>query len=915
MNDRGRISSILRRFRLSTPIVIGLIGVAAVAILVFDISLPLGVAGGVPYLALVLMGMWLPSRRYILVLAGVGTVLTVVGYVLSPAGGIEWIVLTNRGLALFVIWITAGLLLQYKKGEEEIRGLNERFRSVSQSATDAIIAIDPHGKVVSWNKGAVSIFGYEEDEMLDKPLTCLIPERFRESHEKGIERIREGGEPRLIGKAVELAGLHKDSGEFPIELSLGMWKVGDGTFFSGIVRDITDRKRAEEEVLRAKMEAEAASRAKSDFLATMSHEIRTPMNAVLGMSELLEDTDLDAEQRDLVRTVRHSGKALLGLINDILDFSRVEAGQMDLEAIDFDLERTVLDVAQLLVTKAEEKGLELIVDYAPDCPQYVVGDPGRLRQVLVNLAGNAVKFTSKGHVLLRVQGQPGDDGGLALRFEVEDTGIGIPPEAQEKLFDAFTQADSSTTREYGGSGLGLAISNRLVNLMGGEITVESVPGKSSVFRFTVPLPEAEAPATLSVASLDDVRTLVVDDYAPNRRIFIGQLQAFGMIVEAVADGETALSRLREAADEGRPFELVVSDHNMPRMDGLTLTRAIKAEAPAISAAVVVVTSSGHRGDSTTYKEAGASGYLVKPVDRHTLRQTLASVLGARTQADGRFITRHVLAESELPEEVTRETFSGRILVAEDTPVNQIVVRSMLKKLGVEVVIAANGEEAVTAWAEGGFDLVLMDLHMPGMNGFQATQAIREREQVTGAHIPIFALTADVVPQTRAETVAAGMDDFIAKPFQREDLVRVLEQWLGGRNNVNTDEPPETAPPAPEVDTHPETDQPDTPAVDREQVATMRETLGEDFEEFMAVYLEDTEQALAAMPAAHEAGDIGEVHRWAHSIKSSSLAVGASRLAEMAKSMEEEARNKRLTDTPARIAALRNELTRVRSELR
>ena len=490
------------------------------------------------------------------------------------------------------------------------------------------------------------------------------------------------------------------------------------------------------------------------------------------------ETELTSEQVEFTETIHSSGVALLALINDILDFSKIEAGRLELEMIDFDLESKIVDIIHLLDSKAETKGLELIVDYGSQCPKFVTGDPGRIRQIIINLVGNAIKFTAKGHVLLRVRSKEDKDGQTEFHFEVEDTGIGIALDQQKTLFDVFTQADSSTTREYGGSGLGLTISKRLVELMDGNIGVTSQPGHGTIFHFFLPLHLTQEPEPLHGAKLNGARILVVDDYATNRRVFKGQLQAFGIEVETAPSAHEALIRLRNAIQTGKPFDIVLTDQNMPTMDGLTLTRIIRSEFSEGSAAIVVVTSSGHRGNISAFQNVGAAGYLVKPVDRHTMYEFLTGVLGEKESPNPRFITRHVLSDtSQKPLQLMSKPFSGRILVAEDTVANQVVIRTLLKKLGVESVVVNDGDEAVDIYLKDQFDLIFMDLRMPNMDGFEATSTIRSHEKQTQTHTPIIALTADVTPQTKSETVNVGMDDCVTKPFQKKDIIDVLSKYL------------------------------------------------------------------------------------------------------------------------------------------
>jgi PAS domain S-box-containing protein len=629
---------------------------------------------------------------------------------------------------------------------------------------DLICVVDFDGRLRRLNPAWQAVLGHTGDDALDTPLMEYVHPDDRPASELQVRHLLDGGsvasfENRMRCRDGSYRWVHWNAAPLPGQ-----------RLFLATGRDVTEQKRMTAELQQAKVAAEAASRAKSQFLANMSHEVRTPLNGILGMTELALDTDLTAEQREYLGMAKSSAEALLHIINDILDFSKIEAGKLELEAIDFDLHATVEEAVGLLAEKASDKGLELICHIEARPPCWLRGDPGRLRQVLLNLAGNAIKFTERGEVVVCARLEEQGPDGAVVRCEVRDTGTGIPAEVQPGLFSSFTQADASTTRKFGGTGLGLAISKRLVGLMGGEIGLTSEPGRGSTFLFTVRLAKGEAipPAPRRDGVLRGLRALVVDDNATNRMVLTHNLGGWGMRVAEASGGAEALAALRSAEEA---FDLALLDFQMPEMDGLELARRIKADPALAAVRLIMLTSLGVRGQREQARAAGIEGYLIKPVRLAQLYDCLATVMTA--------------AEA-LPSAPARPTADGerrpppaghgpRVLLAEDNAVNQTLALRMLEKLGCRVDVVGTGREAVAAVARGDYALVFMDCQMPEMDGFEATAAIRRGE--TGSRrLPIIALTASAMQGDREACLAAGMDDYLSKPLGLSDMERMLRRW-------------------------------------------------------------------------------------------------------------------------------------------
>jgi PAS domain S-box-containing protein len=652
---------------------------------------------------------------------------------------------------------------------------NRRLAAIVKQSSEAIWTRDLEGNITTWNAGAELLFGYSAEEAIGNKV--VINSRVSPAQEEHrIARLKAGDTLSYELRAVTKTGQERD-----VEVAVAPLHDENSNIVGKIcvAHDVTQRKRAEEELYAAREASEAANLAKSTFLAKMSHEIRTPMNGVLGMTELLLETGLTAAQRRFAETVQRSGKSLLGIINDILDFSKIEAGKLNLEHIEFDLRQTVEDTVELLAERAQSKGLELVSALPANLVKHVKGDPLRLGQVLTNLVGNAIKFTERGEVTVSASCVEDAANAIALRFEVSDTGPGISKEAQGRIFENFTQADGSTTRSYGGTGLGLPISKQLVEMMGGTMQVESAPGVGSTFWFMVRFEKNEARLQddfVHDSKLEGIRALVVAPNATTRNILHVQMTSWTMISRTVDTPDQALDMLTQAAARGAPYDVVIIDNALEGSGALKLAKAIKASSTLAEARSVMLMPVGRQADLRDVRQAGVRLCVSKPVRQSALYDCLVSVMtdSAETKVD--------VTVPEAPPARLRQQQRKKLLLAEDNPVNQEVALGILKIEGYEVKVAKNGLEAVAAFSESKFDLVLMDCHMPEMDGFEATRQMRELEkQSNSTRIPIVALTANAMQQDRDECLNAGMDDHLSKPYSRLQMREVLVRWLAQKN--------------------------------------------------------------------------------------------------------------------------------------
>ncbi|MGD8895220.1 MAG: response regulator [Acidobacteriota bacterium] len=771
--------------------------------------------------------------------------------------------------------------------EQALEREREQLRQIVTHAPVAMAMLDREGRHVAHSERWLRYVAAEDPSVVGRTLRELWPD-MPARYDHVLTRALSGEVVSEPEDALERA----DGSKVWLRWTVHPWRDAHGA-----VGGVVLAAQSIDLLVRARQAAVEASRLKSEFVANMSHEIRTPMNGIIGMTRLLLDTDLTTDQREFADVIDGSGRALLEIINDILDFSKIEAGRIDLEIVDFDLRRAVREVLGSFAEAAQARGLELLCLIRHDVPSALRGDPGRLRQVLTNLVGNAVKFTEKGEVVLRVTLASSVEDAAVVRFEVRDTGIGIEPELRPRLFESFVQADGSTTRRYGGTGLGLAISRRLVQLMGSDIEVESRVGEGSVFSFAVRFErQPRAATTLSTppTRLAGRRVLVVDDNATNRQILRQQLGHWGLRVTAVEGGLEALAVLRDGAASGQRHDLAILDMKMPGMDGLSLARAIKSDEALESVRLVLLTSIGQRGHGAEASRIGISAYLTKPVDEADLYDCLVEVLTRGTRRAPSLVTRHSLREA-------RPQKGARVLVAEDNEVNQKVAVRLLEKQGYRVEVADNGREALEACQRSVYDAVLMDGQMPGMDGFEATRRIRE-EEGEERHTPIIAMTASAMKGDRERCLEAGMDDYVAKPVTPESLDAVLKRWVKGRAPLLEASP---APPPSASDE----------LLDDGVIQSLM-SVDEDgtlMDEVVATFLRIAPKRLTALHKAAR-GNAAELERTAHSFLGSCGNLGCRRMADLCARLEVLGRSGSTEGAPELVRVLEQELASVRPHL-
>lgn len=811
---------------------------------------------------------------------------------------------TIGGVGTLLFAVLAWMRFRQLTTRESLAAEQERLRMVTDTMAEGLFMQDIQGRITYFNPALSTILGFSPGQLMGAVAHELIHAHDESGAHVPLEQcpIRRTTHAGQIYRSDNEHFRTADGRLLPVEVtSAPIVQRGRMLGSVTVFRDVSERKKAEQAMREAREAAEHMARLKSEFLANMSHEIRTPLNGVLGMLSLALDTELTPEQREYLSIAYNSGDTLLALLNDILDLSKMEAGHMRVEAVEFDLYPTIEDVAKLLAARAQEKGLELTVFVDPSLPHWLVGDPVRLRQVVANLTGNAIKFTERGEVIVHARPEREDENTVWVRIEVRDTGIGIPPEARERIFDAFGQADSSTTRKFGGTGLGLTLSRRLVELMGGALELESEVGRGSIFGFTLPLTKARRMGAHFTPhpGLQGKTMLIADDNPTNRIIFERFCTAWGMIPHSVDDGAKALVQLMDAAARGVPYDLAMLDMLMPGMDGRQLARAIRGHDQLRSMPLILVTSYLQReatppGEATLFDAA-----LTKPVIQAELHQAIVRVLGlagreARSRRD------KGLASFE----------HARVLLVEDNAVNRKVATGLLARFGIQPDVAEDGQAAVAAFKAKPYDLVLMDCQMPVMDGRQATQRIRAYERAEGRQpTPIVALTAHATAEELAPCYAAGMNGHLTKPFKPEGLNELLRRWLAGG-----EPPPLEAGTQPEVGEGAETRRPPV-AVDIQVLEQLDEALGGEAAGVIGFFLDYLPSQIAALRHALGSHDAEALRREAHSLKGSAGNLGAAGLAALCRALELGAEVPLPETLADDLAAIEQEAGRVAEALR
>ena len=781
--------------------------------------------------------------------------------------------------------------------EEALRKREERYRTIIENTEDGYYETDLRGNLVFFNDAVCRITGYGREELQKIGMLQTLNAANEKAVSEYFDTVHRSGEALMD---VEWTLVRKDGQQRFVESSISLIKDSKAqpAGFRGFLRDITKRKR-DEALKQEKLTAEAASKSKSEFLANMSHEIRTPLNSILGLAELLMSTELSSDQKEDLYVINAAAHALLALINDILDFSKIEAGKLALEHVCFSLRAFLGKSLRIMASKAHEKGIELAFRVAPDVPERIYGDPTRFRQIILNLVGNALKFTDQGEVIVDVQPDKSHKGGVDLHFSVRDTGIGIPKDKQAGIFRTFEQADGSTSRRFGGTGLGLAVSSQLVELMGGRIWVESEPGQGSNFHFTAQFgrPEDASCHVLQDTSeaLRDIRALVVDDNAANLRIVSEQLAAWGMGVETAAGTDAARKLLERSMESDTTPSLTVIDIDMPHPDGMELAGYIRDRQDLNTRMVAMLTPSSIR-QLAQLEDLGVSAFVHKPISPPELMKAVMNALG-------------MLAS--LPDDADQQTDSTdwtitrplRILVAEDTPFNQKFIKRLLQRWGHISVIAENGIEALDILDRERFDLILMDVQMPEMDGFEATQAIREREKKSAERIPIIAMTAHAMKGDRERCIDAGMDDYVSKPISTETLQKTIQELVGQGNNSGT---------SVENGSGSESDTRDAAAFDREALLNAFDHDWPFLKETVDMLLEDYPPMLSEIRQALTNEDAAGLRRTAHALKGMVGNFQAKAAAAAALALEDMGRRGALSGGETAVDKLEKEMERFKN---